>query len=69
MFVALQGLPGVLIVVGHFLDSFLLEVNLMNLVIGLYGTLFGQAPLEFLLDLSNKGAIASNSHYFKFISC
>ena len=35
---------------------------------GLYGTLFGQAPLKFLLDLSNNGAIESNSHYFKFIS-
>ena len=36
--------------------------------IGLYGTIFGQASLKFLLDVSNKGAIESNSHYFKFIS-
>ena len=38
------------------------------LEIGLYGTLFGQAPWTFLLDLSNKSAIESNSHYIKFIS-
>ena len=36
--------------------------------IGLYDTLFGQALWKFLLDLSNKGAVASNSHYIKFIS-
>ena len=29
---------------------------------------FWQAPWKFLLDLSNKGAIESNSHYNKFIS-
>ena len=42
------------------------EVNMME--IGLYGTLFEQAPCKFLLNLSNKGAIESNSHYIKFIS-
>ena len=38
------------------------------LEIGLYGSLFGQTPWKFLLDLSDKGAIKSNSHYFKLIS-
>ena len=36
--------------------------------IGLYGTLFGQAPWKFLLDVSNKRVIESNSRYIKFIS-
>ena len=59
--------PGVLIVVGHFLDSFLLEVNFI------WWKLESMAPwlwfldrlLRFLLDLSNKDAIASNSCYIK----
>ena len=42
--------------------------ELHMLEIGLYGTLFGQAPWKFLLVLSNKNAIESNSHYIKFIS-
>ena len=36
--------------------------------IELYGSLFGPAPWKFPLDLSNKDAIESNSHYIKFIS-
>ena len=36
--------------------------------IGIYGTLVGLAPCKFLLDVSNKDAIESNSHYIKFIS-
>ena len=37
--------------------------------IGLNGTLVGQALWKLLLDLSNQGAIESNSHYIRFISC
>ena len=33
-----------------------------------YGTLFGQAPWKFQLDLSNKSVIESNSRNIKFIS-
>ena len=29
---------------------------------------FGQAPWKFLLDLSYKNTVESNSHYIKFIS-
>ena len=38
------------------------------LQIGLYGTLFGQVPGKFLLDLSSKGVIESNSNDIKFFS-
>ena len=38
------------------------------LEIGHEGTLFRQDRTKFLLDLSIKGAIESNSHYIKFIS-
>ena len=38
------------------------------LEIGPYGTPFEQAPWNFLLDLFNKGARESNSHYINFIS-
>ena len=37
------------------------------LEIGLDGTRLGQASWTFLLDLFNKGALESNSHYIKFI--
>ena len=37
-------------------------------VIGVYDTLFGQASWKFLLDLSNKDGVQSNSRYIKFIS-
>ena len=47
---------------------FLIGSELHMLQIGLYGTLFWQAPCKFLLDLSFKGSIDSNSHYIKFIS-
>ena len=60
----LQGFPGVLIAVGHIIDSFLLEVNLICWKLDL----FGQAPWKFLLDLSNKSAIESNFHHIKFTS-
>ena len=67
---ATQDFPGVLIVVGHLLDSFLLEEirNEHHLKeIRLYGTLFGQVPIgKYLLDSSNEGAI--ESLYIKFIS-
>ena len=42
------------------------ELHMME--IGHYVTLFRQASWKFLLDLSNKGAIESNSYYIKFIS-
>ena len=42
------------------------ELHMME--IGLYGTLFGQDRWKLLLDLYNKDAIESNSHYIKFIS-
>ena len=42
------------------------EIQMME--IGFYGTLFGQAPWKFLLDLTNKSAIESNSHNIRFIS-
>ena len=42
------------------------ELHMME--IGLYGTLFGQVSFKLSLDLSNKGAIESNSHCIKFIS-
>ena len=64
---ALQGFSGVLIVVGHFLDSFPIGSELHTVEIELYGTLFGQARWKFQLDLSNK-ARESNSHCKKFIS-
>ena len=35
---------------------------------GFHGNLFEQAPRKFLLDLSKKVAIESNSHYIMFIS-
>ena len=35
--------------------------------IGPYGTLVRQAPWKFLLHMSNKGAIGSNSLHMKFI--
>ena len=38
------------------------------LEITLYGYLVRQNPCKFLLDLSNKGAVDSNSHYIEFIS-
>ena len=63
----LQGFPGVLIVVRHFLDSFIRDLNPHRMVIGFYGILIGQAAWKILLNLSNKSAIESNSHYIKFI--
>ena len=39
--------------------------ELHMLEFGLYGTRFGQAASKILLDLSNKGAIESNSYYIK----
>ena len=35
---------------------------------GLYSILVEQDPCKFLLDLSNKSAIETNSHYIKLIS-
>ena len=67
-FETIQGFPGVLIVVGHLLDTFLLEVNFISWKLDSKGCLFGQASWKFVLVLSNKGAIESNSHYMKFIS-
>ena len=58
-----QGFPGVLIAVGHLLDSFPLEVNFIRWKLNSMvwtGT--------FLLDFSNKSARESNSHYIKLIS-
>ena len=54
----IQGFPGLLTLIGS-------ELHMIE--IGLYGTLFGQAPRKILSHMSNK-AIESNSHYFKFIS-
>ena len=45
-----------------------MESELHMMEIGLYGTLFGQVYFKLQLDLSNKDAIESNSHYIKFIS-
>ena len=42
--------------------------ELHMLEIELYGTLFGKASWNLLLDLSNKSASAFNSYYIKFIS-
>ena len=64
----LQGFPGILIVVGHFLDSFLLEVNFI------LWELDSTAPfLVRLLGNShwicpNNRTIESDTHYIKFIS-
>ena len=50
------------------LYEYVLSYELHMLEIGLYGTLFGQAPWKFILDLSNRDTIESNSDYIKFIS-
>ena len=47
---------------------FLMGSELHVMEIRLYGTHFRQATCKFLLDLSNKGAIESNSNYIKYIS-
>ena len=59
---ALQGIPSVLVVVGHFFD-FPIGSEFHMLEIGLYRTLFRLSTWKFLLHLSNKSAIESNSHY------
>ena len=57
----MQDFPVVLIVVGHFLDSFLCEVNFIWWKLD-------SSYWKFLLDVPNKGAIESNSLYIKFNS-
>ena len=63
----LQGFPGVLLVVEHFLDSFLLEVNFIGwklVSMARFMTGFLEIPIGFV----QQGCIEFNSRYVKFIS-
>lgn len=57
-----QGVSGVLILVGYFHDSFLHQMNFILKGIGLYGILFGQNPIGFFDEFVQKGAIEFISH-------
>ena len=47
---------------------FCIEKEFYRIEVGLYSTLLEQAFFEFLLDLSQKGGIESNSLHLKLIS-
>ena len=65
-----HGFLGVLIILGHFFEYFILDVNCDAIRIELYGIFFWQAFWQFLLDskwaLSKKGAVESTFRHIEF---